>query len=173
MYWYILHVQTGREYNVEELLRKRLDSNIFMPFIPLQESLFKIAGTVKKELKPLFPGYVFVESELSEQEFMKRTSNLIYATHIIIRLLRYSDTEIALRECERQMLLCLSNDKYCIEPSSGIIKGDKIYITDGPLRGWESIVKKVNRHKRQASIEIEFMGSLRLVSVSLEIMDKV
>jgi len=37
----------------------------------------------------------------------------------------------------------------------------------------ESIVKKVNRHKREALIEIEIMGDARLVTVALEIVKKV
>ncbi len=172
MYWYVLFVRTGREQRVEQLLKERLDADLFLPFVPLQERLFKIEGMVKKELKPLFPSYVFIETEVSGQEFIKRTSTLIYSLHDIGFLLRYSETEIALRESERQMLLNLYNDDYCIEASSGIMIGDKIHITDGPLRGRESIVKNVNRHKRQAYIEIELMGDIRQVSVSLEIVKK-
>lgn len=173
MYWYVFFVRTGREQKVEQFLRERLDIDMFMPFVPLQECLFKINGTVKKELKPLFPSYVFIESEISSQEFIKRTRTLIYASRDIICILRYSDTEIVMRESEKQVLLSLCNDDHCIESSSGIKEGNRIHITDGPLKGWESIVKKVNRHKRQAWIEIEFMGSIRLVSVSLEIVDKI
>ena len=47
------------------------------------------------------------------------------------------------------MLLSLCNDSHCIKSSIGIIEGDKIHITDGPLVRWESI-KKVDRHKRKA-----------------------
>ncbi len=139
----------------------------------IQEKLFKKDGIVKKELQPLFPGYVFVESELTSQEFIKRTSIIIYTSHVIVSLLRYSDTEIAMRESERQMLLGLCNDDHCIESSSGIKEGSKIIITDGPLKGFESAIKKVNRHKRQALIELEFMGSMRMVSVALEVLEKV
>lgn len=71
------------------------------------------------------------------------------------------------------MLLGLCNDDHCIESSSGIKEGSKIIITDGPLKGFESAIKKVNRHKRQALIELEFMGSMRMVSVALEVLEKV
>lgn len=172
MYWYVLFVRTGLEHKVEQFLKVQLDSEISMPFVPLQEILFKKAGTVKKELKPLFQGYVFIESELTNQEFLKITSTLIYSSHGIVSLLRYSDTEIAMRQSERQMLLSLCNGDYCIESSSGIIEGDRICITDGPLKGWGSLVKKIDRHKKQAWIEIEFMGSLRLVNVALNIVKK-
>ncbi|TYQ17903.1 UNVERIFIED_CONTAM: transcriptional antiterminator NusG [Acetivibrio alkalicellulosi] len=173
MYWYVIFVQTGREYRVEEILRGQLDSEVFTPFVPLQEMIFRKGGTIKKELKPLFPGYVFVESKLISQEFIKWTNTIIYTSHVIVSLLRYSDEEIAMRESERQMLLSLCNDEHCIEVSRGIIEGDKIYITDGPLKGHESIIKKLNRHRRKAWIEIEFMGDVRLVSMALEIVEKI
>lgn len=173
MYWYVLFVRTGREYKVEKFLKERLDANIFMPFIPLHEKIFKTAGTVKKELKPLFPSYVFIESEIPGQEFIKMTRRIFYSSRDIVSLLRYSDTEVEMKESERQILLNLSNKDYCIESSIGIIEGDRIYIIDGPLKGKESIVKKINRHKRQALVEIEFMNELRLLSLSLEIMKKI
>lgn len=172
MYWYVLFVQTGREHKVEQFLKERLDSVNFMPFVPLQEILFKKAGTVKRELKPLFPGYVLVESRLSSQEFIKRIGSLIYASPNIIVLLRYSDTEIAMKEAERQLLLALCNDGHCVESSSGIIEGDRIYVTHGPLKGCESLVRRINRHKMQAWIEIELMGELRTINVALNILEK-
>ncbi len=55
MYWYVLFVRTGRERKVEKLLKERLDTEMFMPFIPLEERILKILGTIKKEWKPLLP----------------------------------------------------------------------------------------------------------------------
>lgn len=173
LYWYIFFVRTGRENIVEKLLKEYLDPSTFTPFIPLQENIFKTRGIIKKEIKPLFPGYVFVESELPSQEFIKKISTLVYTLTDIVYVLRYSDEEIAVRESEKQMLLHLYNKSHCIEFSSGIIEGDRIYITDGPLKGLESLVKKIYRHKRQAVIEIEFMGDRRLVHVALEIVAKI
>lgn len=121
----------------------------------------------------MFPGYVFIESEVTSQEFIKEMNTLINTSCDIICILRYTDTEIAMRESEKIMLLSLCNNIHCIESSNGIIEGDNIKIIDGPLKGWESMIKKVNRHKRQAWIEIEFMGDIRLVSVALEIVERV
>lgn len=173
MYWYVLFVRTGWEQRIEQFLKERLDTNLFIPFVPLQETIFKIAGKTKKELKPLFPSYVFIETEVSGQEFINRTSTLFYNSRNIVCILKYSDTEIALKESERQLLLKLCNDDYCIESSSGIIVGDKIYISDGPLKGYESLIRSVNRHKRLVWIEVEFMGEMRQISLALEIIKKI
>ncbi len=172
MYWYILFVRTGRELRVEKFLRERLDTDVFVSFVPLHEYLFMSKGTIKRELKPLFPGYVFIESELSCKEFIKRTAPIIYFSNDIVCILKYSDTEYALRESEKQMLLVLCNDERCIQSSIGFVEGDEIFITHGPLRGLESKIKRINRHKRQAWIEVEIMGDTRLVCVALEIVKK-
>lgn len=52
MYWYVLFVRTGREYMAEQFLKNRLDTNLFMPFIPMLETLFKISGQIRKEIRP-------------------------------------------------------------------------------------------------------------------------
>ena len=134
---------------------------------------FKRAGIISKELKPLFPSYVFVESDVPGDEFLEMTNQLIRSLQDIIRLVKYSNTEIPLRESERLMLLSLSNGNHCIESSSGYMEGDRIHIIEGALKGRESIIRKVDRHKRQAWIDIEFMGDIRRVNVALEIIWKV
>jgi len=172
MYWYILFVQTGKEKKIEKLIKRQLDNEVCMPFIPLQEILFRKSGVVRKETRVLFPGYVFVESELPGQQFLRLMNPLINSISDMVSILKYSETEIAMRESERRMLLGLYNNDYCIESSYGIMKGERIHITEGPLKGLESIVKKVNRHKRQAWIEIEIMGDIRLVCVALDVVEK-
>jgi transcriptional antiterminator NusG len=173
MYWYVLFVKAGKERKIEEYLKKQLNQDVCIPFFPLQEILFKRSGILKKEIRLLFPGYVFIDSSLPNQEFMKEINYLINKCSDIISLLKYSDTVIAMKECEKNMLLCLCNNDHCIGASYGIIEGDKIHIFDGPLKGLESVVRKVNRHKREALIEIEIMGDVRLVTVALEVVEKV
>lgn len=174
MYWYILFTRTGQEENIKTHLAKLLDADLSMPFIPILETLFKTKGLVKKEYQPLFPGYVFIESVLPSMDFLNCINKIIHSFEDIFKILKYGDSnEIALQEHEKNMLLRLSNDNHCIESSSGFIVGNKVYINDGPLKGFESIIKKIDRHKRQAIIELEFMGELRCITLALEILSKI
>lgn len=174
MYWYILFIKTGREEKAEQLLKKQLDSNIFMPFIPMLQTIFKNSGRIRKDLKPLFPGYVFLESEVSSLEIIKNIRKIISASRDIIRFLQYEDTgDIAMREHEKNTLLRLCNADRYVESSNGIIIGTRIYIKEGPLMGMESIIRKIDRHKRQAIIELDFMGAVRQICVALEIIEKI
>ena len=173
MYWYVLFVRTGTEYKVEQYLRKILNADIYAPFLPIREVFFKISGIVKNEFKPLFPGYIFIETDILGEEFIKTMNVLACDLCDIVNILRYSETEIAMRDDDKSFLLSLFNENYCVKPSKGIIKQNKIYITEGPLMGLESNIKKVDRHKRLAWIELKLMNSFHLISLPLEIIEKI
>ena len=56
--------------------------------------------------------------------------------------------------------------------STGYIEGDHIIITDGPLKGYEALIKKIDRHKRIAFIEINLLNQPNIIKVGLEIISK-
>ena len=91
MFWYVLFVKAGKERKVEQYLMKQLDKEECIPFIPQQEILFRRSGVEKKEVKHLFPGYVFIESILPGQDFIKVIKPLIHKLSDIISLLKYSN----------------------------------------------------------------------------------
>ena len=64
------------------------------------------------------------------------------------------------------------NDNHEIDISHGLIEGDRIIITDGPLEGKEAMICKINRHKRTAVLDVEMFGSNVGVTVGLEIVEK-
>lgn len=78
-----------------------------------------------------------------------------------------------LTDNEKSFLLGFCTDEYIAEESKGFIVGDRIIITSGPLEGRESIIKKIDRHKRRAEIEVAFLGGIRRISVALEVISKV
>ena len=172
--WYVFWVLTGREKQVVNRIENQLYNEDIVPFIPMLETLFKRAGKLKKELNIMFPGYVFVESELESIDFLQRTHRLVRASKDIIGILRYGNShEIAVREDERATLLRFCNDDHCIESSIGFIEGDKFYIESGPMVGMESVIKEINRKKMEASFELEFMGNITRFTVGLELLRKI
>ena len=144
--------------------------------IPLQltvETFFRKQGKVIKETHLAFPGYVFVATEIKNDEFIGRGKRCVDKSKSIIRLLCYGDTnEAMLREEERAAIECLWQGNHCIEASSVFIAGDCIVVTDGPFVGRESVIKEIHPRKRQAIIEIDFMGGVRRIAIGLEIIEK-
>lgn len=170
--WYVFQVQTGKEQVACDFLNKLFVREESCAFIPQVEIVIKRSDFIHKKLKPMFPGYVFTESILEEKLFVNNAYKYVKFSKSIINLLG-NDIYIKLREDEKNFLLAFCNDEYVVGESKGVKIGDKVYITSGPLKGKESIIRKIDRHSRRAEIESTFLGTIRRINVSLEIVTKV
>lgn len=80
---------------------------------------------------------------------------------------------VLLTPCETPYLKRLCQSGNLIGISRGVIRKDATIITSGPLKGQERLIRRIDRHKRTAEIEIPFAGDKRSVMVGLEIYEKV
>ncbi|OPX45902.1 hypothetical protein CLHUN_03750 [Ruminiclostridium hungatei] len=171
--WFVFIVQTGQEQKACDFLNKLLNREESTAFIPQVELIFKSSKYIRKELKPMFPGYVFTDSVLDEKEFVSEAFRYVKFSNCIFKLLgNQSYNYMTISEAEKNYLLDFCNDRYVAEESQGFIIGDNVFINSGPLKGKESIIKRIDRHKRRAEIEITCLGDIRRVGVSLEIISK-
>ena len=67
----------------------------------------------------------------------------------------------------------MGNEKQEVEMSIGIIEGDRVHIFEGPLQGMEGLIRKIDRHKRMAYLEVEMFGRMVEMRVGLEIIEKI
>ena len=56
--------------------------------------------------------------------------------------------------------------------SVGIIENSVTKILSGPLKGKEGLIRKIDRHKRKAWLEVEMFGRKQEIQVGLEIVAK-
>ena len=98
MPWYVLYVMGGKEKRILELLNQQ---DGVKAFTPLKEVVHRIQGKRVIVKKPLFPSYVFVETELNPNGFQQAL--LRYRSQIrgILKELRYEDDVSALSTEER------------------------------------------------------------------------
>lgn len=172
--WFVFHVQTGEEHKACEFLNKLFNKEESVAFVPQVEIVIKSSQSISKELRPMFPGYIFTDSILDERLFVDLAYKYARFSKCIFYLLGDGNINyVKLSEDEKKFLLGFCNDEYIVEDSKGFIVGDKVFVTSGPLHGRESIIKKINRHKRRAEIQLMWFGDLRQVSVALEIVSKV
>ncbi len=172
--WFVFYVKTGSEQKACDFLNKLLNRKKSSAFIPQVELIFKNSKLISKKLKPMFPGYVFTDSTLEERTFIAQAYSFVGFSKSIFKLLGTKGIEyMKVTEDEKNFLLSFCDNRYVTEESKGSIIGDKIFITSGPLKDRESIIKKIDRHKRRAEIELTFLGDIRRINVSLEIISKV
>ncbi|MCB6602982.1 transcription antiterminator, partial [Erysipelatoclostridium ramosum] len=88
--------------------------------------------------KPLFPSYLFVETELTPNGFQQAL--LQYRSQIrgILKELKYEDDVSALSSEERAYLEGLMDEEHNVRLSKGEILDGEVIITEGPLKGYES-----------------------------------
>lgn len=180
-YWYVLYVKTGSENRVvQDISRfavKRGREGDVEPFCPESEFYYRskedrrLGKTYRK--RPLFPGYVFVETTMTSPEFLREFGTYARGADDVIRILRNGNSEyVALSDDERRRLEFLLRGKRCFEHSIGVIVGDKVIVHDGPLKDLEGAITRINRHNRTAEIELEMFGGTVKARVALEIIEK-
>lgn len=171
--WYVIQVITGDEEQIVIQCRKRLGEDdsegafLRRCFIPYTKRKRKYRGEWHMEQKILFPGYVFLVSDDPESLFLhlKRIQGLT-------RLLGCGEEIVPISKQEESFLQKLGGESQVVEYSMGIIEQDEILVTSGPLQGMEGYIKKLDRHKRVAWVEIEMMGRTVEAQVGLEIVEK-
>ena len=116
----------------------------------------------------LLPGYVFVVTKnpnaLKAQ--LRRVPRFT-------RLLGNDDMFTPLNDQEVAFLNAFTQPgKRTVELSTGVVEGDTVIILNGPLMGHDGLIKKIDRHKRLAYLELEMLGRKKTVKFGLEILAK-
>ncbi len=166
--WYAVQVRTGTEEEIKSQCLKVISSDVLEDcFIPHYESMKRYHGEWHKVKSILFPGYVFLISD-DVKELYYRLKNVIGLT----KILGTGDEIVPLYKEEIEFLESFGAKKESVKISKGIIEGEQVIVLEGPLKGYEGCIRKIDRHKRLAFLEIELMGRKVETQVGLEIVDR-
>lgn len=166
--WYVIQTETGKEEKTKAFIEKRVSAAVYHDIRVLYyEMKRRYLGEWHKEKNRLFPGYLFIDSDNIEELYLE-LKNVPELT----KLLGYDGEVVALRPEEEKFLRELTQHDGTAAMSVGVQIGDKIIVKEGVLVGKESVIRKVDRHKRKALIEIEMLGESRLIEIGLEIVEK-
>ncbi|MBO6193579.1 MAG: antiterminator LoaP [Clostridiales bacterium] len=166
--WCVIQVLTGKEEKIRHACEKYIDSDILdETFIPFRKCRRKRNGVWKDEKTVLFPGYVFLITEHPDELYdqLRRVEGMT-------KLLRADRTILELTKNEEELLINLGGANHIVEMSYGYIEGQKVTITEGPLKGLEGEIRKIDRHKRSCIVEIDMFGQKTRMTVGLEIVEK-
>ena len=121
------------------------------------QRMMRYGGKWHLENRMLIPGHIFLSgSELLSQNNMGG----------------HKENIVSLILCERPYLNELCQEGNIVGISRGIIQNGRPVVTSGPLKKREAMIRRIDRHKRTAKIEIPFVGGRKQVTVGLEIYDK-
>lgn len=148
--WYILFVQTEKQSQLCALL----EQEGVHAFLPMMEYYRRDRKGLAE--KPMFPGYIFVQSEMNQKGFDSLLDSMEGRRWGFIRQLK-EEGGTALSEEERAFFRWLLNDSGTACMSYGYLNpAGKAVITYGPLIGCEKHIRKTDKHNRLVLMDFAF-----------------
>ncbi len=166
--WYVAQVYTGKEERLVRMCREQVSSGVLVRcFVPYCERMKRYLGEWHKEREVLFPGYVFMVTSQVD-----RLNEELKGIPMFARILGNGGLLLPLSPGEVAFLERLGGGAQVVAMSLGVVENDQVRILDGPMAGLEGYIRRIDRHKRQARIEVEMFGRILEATVGLEIVGK-
>lgn len=172
--WYVVQVVGGRENTVLHKIEEITNPKTYKKaFVPKYETKKRYSGVWKTKEEVLFPGYVFVDTRTPDL-FRAELNKISAMTKLLSGETGSGDKRFVSLTNEEKTLICAftEDDRFVMKMSEGVIEGDEIRILNGPLMGHTGLVKKIDRHKRLAYLELSMFGRNLSIKVGLEIIHK-
>ncbi len=122
--WYALHVRSRHEKAVQSQLEAKQQE----AFLPLCTVRNKWADRWKTVSLPLFPGYVFCR-------FDPAARHAVLATSGVIDVVRSGSEPAVIENSEIEAIQLVVKSGVAAEPYPQLVQGQRVMVTDGPLKG--------------------------------------
>lgn len=161
--WYVAHTRSRFEQVVFEGLQgKSLES-----FLPKITAMSKRRDRKKKIRVPLFPGYVFLKSDLNPAERLE-----IVKTVGVVRLVGNKDGPVSVPDEAVESLKIMVAGENSVETGTQFSKGDRVMVIEGPFAGVVGTFLRYRGHGRVV-VDIKALGRYAAVSVPQEHVEKI
>jgi transcriptional antiterminator NusG len=169
--WYLVRVVSGQEKKVKAYLEKEISTNSLEDHIAQvltpTEKVYQIRkmkdGKSKKVAveKNFYPGYVFVNADLSNGEIMHTIKS-------VPGVINFLDVEGAgpnampkpMRESEINRILGKFEDaeEQEVKHDISFIVGETVKVMDGPFNGFTGVVEEVFDEKKKLNVTVKIFG---------------
>lgn len=157
---YCLFCRSGQERAISARLQDRFQE--LTALAPVRLIPEKRQGIWQDREHVILPGYVFVYVQGTLPFSLKHKEQHIY------KLLNYDDDLRELVGDDRDYALWIYRYSGRITPSRVLCQGDAITILSGPLKDCKGRIRRLDRHKRKAWIDLTFDGQIRTVCLGAE-----
>ncbi len=156
--WYVLHTKSKFENVVADgLLKKSLEA--FLPRITVKSKRKDRKAMIRV---PLFPGYVFVETDLNPREHLE-----IVKTIGAVRLISAMSVPVPVPNENIESLKIMVAADQSVITGTAFEKGDRIIVVNGPLMGITGIFSRY-RGQDRVVVQIEALSQFAAVEVSTD-----
>ncbi len=169
--WYAIQTTAGHENKVRSLIQRRIDADarpaeerpIRQALVPTQEVVEIKNGKKVNVERKLYPGYVLVEMQMSQEAL-----HLVNSIQGVIKFVGTGKLPQPLRQDEVNRLLGIAEAVAEAEPKEEIpfLVGQVVEITEGPFSDFSGTVEEVLSDKGKVRVSVSLFG--RPTSVELD-----
>lgn len=164
--WYVLHTKSRFENVVNGGLAKK-SIEVFLPKITVRSKRRDRKAVIRI---PLFPGYLFVKTDLAPESHLE-----IVKTAGAVRLIGSKQGPVSVPEETIDSLKIMVTGDHPVTTGSHLKKGDKVLVVNGPFAGVSGTFIRYGG-KGRVVVNIEALGQYAGVEVSedeIEILPKI
>ncbi|MGB9706894.1 MAG: transcription termination/antitermination protein NusG [Microgenomates group bacterium] len=155
--WYVVHTYSGREAQVAEQLRQRVESmgledQILEILIPTQEKIEIRSGQKQKVKEKIFPGYLLVKMILNDNSWLT-----VRTTRGITGFVGVGDRPTPLEENEVKTIqdfIKLAAPRFKAKFSVG----EAVKIIDGPFADFLGTIESIDEEKGKVKVLVSIFG---------------
>lgn len=156
-HWYVVHTYSGHENKVAETLKQRtetlnLTDKILKVLIPTQEKIQIKRGQRKTVKEKIFPGYMMVYMELTDNAWLA-----VRTTQGVTGFVGIGNkpTPLPKHEVETiQKYISQGTPQYKAE----FVEGEAVKITDGPFNEFLGTVQSIDEDKGKVEVLVSIFG---------------
>lgn len=157
--WYIVNVMTGCEgtakASIEERVRSASKEDQFGDIlVPTENVVELVKGQKKTRSKKFFPGYIFVQMNLTDETWhlVRSASKVSGFVGGKTRPPEVSEEEVA--RITQQIETGAERPK----PKANFSVGDTVAVIDGPFNNFNGTVEEINEEKGKVKVSVSIFG---------------
>ena len=165
--WYVLHVFSGSEKKVAQLITEQAESNglehqIDEVMVPTEEVVEMRRGVRVQSEKKFFPGYILVKMELTDEAWQ-----LVTSQPRVTGFLGGKGKPVPITNAEAERLIHQVSEG--VERPRTTVTfdiGEQVRVCDGPFATFSGLVEEVDEEKARLKVAVSIFG--RATPVELE-----
>lgn len=156
--WYAVHTIAGHENKVKDVLTRRAqvegfwNTEVFSILIPTEQELSTRAGKRVLVEKKVFPGYILVEMNLTDE-----TYKLVKSTSGVTGFVQSGNKPVPLAQAEVERIL-RNLESSREQPKVAFQRGDIVRVVEGPFSEYTGKIEEVNADREKLKVLISIFG---------------
>ena len=163
--YYVVQVMTSEEEKYLGHINQHLPEGVIRILWPRRKLIIRRRGKRIPSLAPIFPGYLFMEAEtLSPEAYWT-----LRKTPGFVRFLDSNQNVRPLSGSDRELIVHFLRFGPVVETSRvRFDENARIRVVEGPLKGLEGKIVKVDRRKGRAKVKLDLYNESFLVDFGFE-----